>query len=470
MRILGTGTILVCVLLPQIASAAVVINEIAWMGTDENYRCEWIELFNDGSDAVDLEQWALQIGDGTIRSLADGDYSTLSIAGGGYLVVERLVNSCPDPVPASGDIQLAFGDIPNNYTSIALLRPDGSAEDTIGTNEELWVDIGGDNTTKETAQYSTGGWITGTPTPGAANSTAPAQEDENESDPDTAGSDTGQKDTSGGSSGSAEKEPPPQYELALSIDAPSRVYVNQPIELSAMPSGLSDALIDSVTYQWNFGDTHTTEGKEVNHAYAYAGTYVVTVYGSFARHEYVARHTVTVLPVTMSLAVSADGDIQVHNNARYEIDLSGYTIHGQTSFTFPDHTFLLPQATLTVPRDLLGGAPVASAILLDQEHAIVAHTGESTQEEVATSGIVAGARTQAVATPEPESDEFSFASDRTATGSEALPVGTAAPQRTEPATDTTDTVPVTAWPYLGLIGVVSAGMVTLFLRSNSGQG
>ena len=40
-------------------SLTVVINEIAWMGTEKSYSDEWIELYNNSSDALSLEGWRL---------------------------------------------------------------------------------------------------------------------------------------------------------------------------------------------------------------------------------------------------------------------------------------------------------------------------------------------------------------------------------------------------------------------------
>ena len=41
----------------------VVINEVAWMGTSDNWRDEWIELHNPTSSSIDLTGWVLTDGD-----------------------------------------------------------------------------------------------------------------------------------------------------------------------------------------------------------------------------------------------------------------------------------------------------------------------------------------------------------------------------------------------------------------------
>ncbi len=46
--------LVIFLIMPVFAHARVVINEIAWMGTKESQYGEWIELYNDASEVVDL--------------------------------------------------------------------------------------------------------------------------------------------------------------------------------------------------------------------------------------------------------------------------------------------------------------------------------------------------------------------------------------------------------------------------------
>jgi hypothetical protein len=52
---------LLLILFPTISHGNVVINEIAWMGQEDGYSKEWIELYNDGTNSVDLTGWKLAI-------------------------------------------------------------------------------------------------------------------------------------------------------------------------------------------------------------------------------------------------------------------------------------------------------------------------------------------------------------------------------------------------------------------------
>ena len=50
----------------------VVISEVAWMGTKANYNHEWLELYNNLNQAVDLSGWRLQAGDGSPEIILEG--------------------------------------------------------------------------------------------------------------------------------------------------------------------------------------------------------------------------------------------------------------------------------------------------------------------------------------------------------------------------------------------------------------
>ena len=146
----------------------------------------------------------------------------------------------------------------------------------------------------------------------------------------------------------------PDTVLKLTTDIQSVAYVNQTIPLRVVPSGISTKMMDSLNYTWNFGDGETATGKEVAYRYAYPGTYVVTVRANYARHDQVARHEITILPVTFSLARTARGEVQLHNDAPYDVDLSGYTLRGLEAVVFPRYSIIAPKATLTFPASRLG--------------------------------------------------------------------------------------------------------------------
>ncbi len=72
---------------PQEATTTleVVINEIAWMGTNSSANDEWIELYNNTTSTIDITGWRLISSDGS----PDITFSTSSISANDYYLLER---------------------------------------------------------------------------------------------------------------------------------------------------------------------------------------------------------------------------------------------------------------------------------------------------------------------------------------------------------------------------------------------
>ena len=470
-----TGIVLICIffITSTPAFAAVLINEIAWMGTTDSHLCNWIEFYNSGTESVDLADWTLDIND-TTRAFADGDSERGSgtvIPPGEYWVLERYTNTCPDPVPEVSDWYVAFGNLPNSGATLTLRRADGSIADQVAGGED-WQNVGGDNDSKETAQRTDDGWITATPTPGAVNFNQPTA---------TTSATTSAVATVAGTSTQAapvqiiRSSPPtsqpltiPDVELAVAIEAPDFGYVQQPISFSAVASGLSDTWLNSLRYSWNFGDLHTKPGESTEHTYQHPGTYVVTVFAEYNRYEQVARHEITILPVALAITQRTDGMLQIHNTTAYEVDISGYKIRGTESLRIPEHTRLLPQTALVIPdsatvaNDVLvmiydrSGEPVASNFsdLQPKQEEMVARSVPSTS--VLPSQNSTDTPTPAVATP-------TIAGEATTTETLQESSATTDPSVAPPNSQSEERSSTTPWwSYVALIFLLGiAGVIIL---------
>lgn len=155
---------------------AVIISEIAWMGSLSSANHEWIELHNTTENDIDISGWTLNASDGSPSISLEG-----VIPAQGYFLLERTTdNSAPD---ATAD-QIYTGTLSNNGERLLLTNNTGSAIDSIDALQG-WP--AGDNETKQTLQRTTElSWQTSTGaggTPKAANPTNEnEQEDENQQD------------------------------------------------------------------------------------------------------------------------------------------------------------------------------------------------------------------------------------------------------------------------------------------------
>jgi PKD repeat protein len=345
---------------------AVSLSEVAWMGSASSANHEWIELYNPG-DAVVVDGWTLR--DGMNLSI------TLSgtIPAQSYVILER--NRSDGGSVVTTPFLSYGGALVNTGATLTLRRADESVVDQI-VGGENWQNIGGDNTTKESAQYTSSGWITAVPTPGRANATNGTVPIVATSTPVVrASSQTILKGSTTTARARGASAPLP-WELSVAITAPQTVQVNQPVTLKAVATGLGPTHLSSLVYTWNFGDLNTNTGQQTTHVFAYPGTYIVTLHATFAKHEAIATQRITVLPVQFSLARVATGDLQLYNDAPYEAELSGFVLlsDGQ-SVVFPPRSYLPERGSITIPGSRIGfGGPVT---LENQAEIVVARTTDS---------------------------------------------------------------------------------------------
>jgi hypothetical protein len=108
---------------------SVVINEVAWAGTEADPNDEWIELWNPGSDEIPLWGWVLTDG-GDIRIALEG-----SIPPGGFFLLERGADDSLVDISAN---QIYAGNLSNAGESLLLLDPAGTMVDAAGEAGRPW--------------------------------------------------------------------------------------------------------------------------------------------------------------------------------------------------------------------------------------------------------------------------------------------------------------------------------------------
>lgn len=145
---------------PVTVFAAVIFNEIAWMGTAASSANEWIELKNTSTTAVTITGWKLIADDGTPSITLSG-----IIPSGGYFLLERTDDSTVPEVKADG---VYVGSLSNAGEILRLEDEHGIVVDRVDGGSG-WP--AGSVGTKETMQRSGMSWVTGAPTPRAENIT-----------------------------------------------------------------------------------------------------------------------------------------------------------------------------------------------------------------------------------------------------------------------------------------------------------
>ena len=128
---------------------AVVINEIAWMGTQTSYNDEWIELFNPTNEDISLDGWKLTSTDGS------PDISLQNIIPSkGFFLLERTDD---ESVPNIQADMIYTGSLSNKGEHLKLIDSQNNVMDEV-INQDAW--IAGDNTTKQTMEKVGLSWLT----------------------------------------------------------------------------------------------------------------------------------------------------------------------------------------------------------------------------------------------------------------------------------------------------------------------
>lgn len=135
---------------------AVVINEIAWMGTAADPTDEWIELYNPNSFVVDINGWtikAFKIKNGVLTAdTPDITFLEKTIGAFGYLLFERTSDNTISDISADF---IYTGALDNPGEILELRDNAGQLKDTVGHKDEsgqvvIWYN--GHNPSKSTME------------------------------------------------------------------------------------------------------------------------------------------------------------------------------------------------------------------------------------------------------------------------------------------------------------------------------
>lgn len=311
-------------LIPCSVSARVVINEIAWMGTNTSASDEWIELHNTGTSSVDVTDWKLLAEDGTPEIILEG-----TISADGYFLLERTDD---DSVPGVLADQLYVGGLGNGGETLQLFNNTETLQDEVvgGTG---WEAIGGDNGSKNTPQRQNGDmWVTGTPTPKVVNTTE-----------DTGGEET--DDAQGVTTPPKKKEQTYKRETFVHIFGGDReITAGSKVTFRGIAFRESGRKQRGARYVWNMGNGERRTSEDIRFSYNQAGDYTVVLKVVDGFEQIKKSIQVSVLPAHVTIpdvAVGASGYVRIKNEGTIPLDMSEWVLTaGDTSFTFPDDTLI----------------------------------------------------------------------------------------------------------------------------------
>lgn len=328
------GLLVVALMAPAAANAAVVINEVAWMGNSSNANAEWIELHNTDTSSVTLAGWKLVSSSGSPSITLTG-----IIESGGYYLLERTGDDSVSGVTAD---QIYSGALSNSGVTLTLTNSAGQEQDSVvgGTD---WQNIGGDNTSKKTAQRMSTGWITGIGTPRAQNEEGATSTD---------GTGTVIGDPTVSISGtpilithSATAALP---SLRIEAGASRIVTAGASVPFRAVVYDTAGAQHSGAKVSWSFGDGGSETGSAVMHTFMLTGTYLVMVHATSGGAEVTTALLVRAVDSTIRIVGTSEKGVTLENTGTIIADVSGWKLKDEsTQFVFPEFTALMPGMPVT---------------------------------------------------------------------------------------------------------------------------
>jgi len=325
----------------NIANAQIVINEIMYdiEGSDDGR--EWIEIWNNGNEDVDLTGW--KFNDGSSHNLNEppknGGQGSLIIGAGSFAIL-------------SGDAELFRSEHPSfNGTVIDTVMSLGNTTDTLSLINEAEVDSAtynkemGANGDGNSLQLVGSSWLSVSPTLGQPNS---LNEEASLVEAAT---------VSGEMSLVVETEDLMKKRILVDIGNDKNVIVGASSVFEALAVGLEKEPLQNARYVWSFGDGDTKEGENVLHNYQYPGEYVVVLNISSGKYSASDRIVVKALPadIIISNIDNEKGFLELQNNSNYELNLSWWMIKSENNyFTLPKDTIILANKKMILPSKITG--------------------------------------------------------------------------------------------------------------------
>lgn len=339
--------------LPFISYASLEITEIMYDVEGSDTGTEWVEIYNNGSQAIDIASWHFYENE-THHGLSPDGFSILAPSSYALIVQDiAMIRSL-----YGNSIKLIKSSFSLNNTGETLALSDENK--SIQGNVSYSVDDGAAGNGMS-LQWNSNEWIQAEPTPGAVNQSE-GEEDEDESD--------GDEDEDEDDSSSTKKKQIPSPDLqeenvdyyeGFVIFGEQR-FVDSPVEIEVYVEHTKNkkkTKLKRGKFFINFGDGNSFESEErftTDHIYTYPGNYEVTF--EFYRSptpfpedkpDVFMRQTLVIKPNKLELEVEEGGGITLTNKTGGDIDIDGWKIKSfNQSYLFPSYSYLKKGGSITL--------------------------------------------------------------------------------------------------------------------------
>jgi hypothetical protein len=336
---------------PSAVSAQVIISEIMYDAEGPDDGREWVEIYNGGSENIDLSGWSFYEADTNHKLTSENSYV---LNAGSYAIIAndatQFLSEWPSLEALVLDSSFSLRSKDNIGEYIAIRDADKNETDGL-TYKPLELANG----TGNSLQKIDGDWAATFPTPGkaSADDALPYEEvEEGGGNADNGSQIIGGQSSSGGGGGSSF---PIEPQIIAYAGKDRTVIVGADSEYEGQTLGLNKEPLKNARYIWNFGNGATAEGKKILHHYEYPGEYIVIL--TVSSGEYSASDRIDVKAKPADIIISAvDSDfIEIYSRTDDEINLSLWRLRaGSEHFTLPRDTIILPDKKLIFTSAVTG--------------------------------------------------------------------------------------------------------------------
>jgi len=325
---------------PTLLNAQIVITEIMYDTEGSDSGHEWVEIYNNSTESVDILGWWFFDGSNhgfqNVNAILDSNT---------YAVIadnpEKFSADWPDTVALILDSS-AFS-LKNTGEKIAVLDAEKNEIDAVSYSPLPEADGQGSS-----LQLMDGVWVAMLPTPGRANDSYKdmASENQNISAP------AAQQDSS------VWVEDTKKIYIDIDGGKYRTVFVGADSLFNGQAYGFTKEPLPNARYIWNFGDGTIKEGERVLHAYMYPGEYIVFLDGVSGKYSASDRLKINAIPAEIQISnikEGQDGFIELYNLSKEDLNLSWWRLRAEGShYTLPENTYILPNTKVIFPAQVTG--------------------------------------------------------------------------------------------------------------------
>jgi hypothetical protein len=296
-------------------------------GTDDGR--EWVEVYNETTDPIDLSSLTISIKGATPLAVTLVQGGSV-IAPHSYAIIASSVSSQTKflqdyPSYTLPLFRSTIGLVNTGVTSIDI-RLQGVVADSLSSYTAA----------KEGSSLSkvNGSWVTTSPTPGAENITSEENSSQNSSQQTTSQTTT---------QSTLSQMSPPSQDIVLYVPFERVLVAGADALFNASAQTKSGKNIEGMNYMWAFGDGGRATGSSTYYRYAYPGHYIAQVEGTNGSVIGVATTKIHVVEPQLTITEFSEGKygsyVDILNPNPYDLELSQWkmSIDG-AFFTFPPNT------------------------------------------------------------------------------------------------------------------------------------